>query len=145
MRDLSKTVNGMAEWLTDYEWTYFFTLTTRYPLSVKSARRMVERWFNKIYVKDSRIFWVCEKNECSDGSHLHGLLYVNNDADLFGKEQFNPFGKCIKAWQEVSRSNKEDMKGFNRCQFKRYDNKRGAAGYCAKYITKYSADYDFIN
>jgi hypothetical protein len=146
MRKLHNVNVKMAEWLNRFKWTYFFTLTTGYELTIKSARRLAERWFLLMGVPGSRIFWVCEKNECRDGSHLHGLLYINDNDPLFGSEVFNPFQKCIKTWQIVSRNNskRRGEYNFNRCQFKRYDEKKGAAGYCAKYLLKKNADYDFI-
>jgi len=38
-----------------------------------------------------------------------------------------------------------DKKSWNAINLKRYNPKKGAAGYCAKYIVKKRADYDLLS
>ena len=129
-----------GKFLDKMEWSYFFTLTTVYGLTEKSARRLVERWFNKFKITGSRLFWGSEKYESKDGCHMHGLLFmpVNEQKLLFKETGINKFQRDInKMWHEVSGGN-------NRAQILRFDNKKDGGGYCTKYINKNSCDYDLI-
>ena len=68
-------------------WTWFATFTTPYELTLKSARRLVERT-GKAWQKldpTCRIFWVAERFEVKDGYHLHALVYARNGEKMFGE------------------------------------------------------------
>lgn len=123
------------------------TGSTRYELTLKSSRRLAERWFNAIKKDGWLLFWVAEKFECKDGFHIHGLLSVP-------KEDPYTFNQLIDHWQ-LATGNKAlsikdghkiewDKEKWNALNLKRYDKKRGAGGYCAKYVFKCNADYDLL-
>jgi hypothetical protein len=106
----------------------------------------MERWYDGFRTEGSRLFWVAEKFECKDGFHAHGLLYVPNPDETL-------FLRLIDHWQ-LATGNKAiaiekakiqwDKEKWNALNLKRYDKKRGAGGYCAKYVFKNDADYDLL-
>jgi hypothetical protein len=137
-----------VDYLSTLDWTYFITGSTRYELTLKSVRRLMDRWFNAYRIDGSRLFWVAEKFEVKDGFHAHGLLYVPGDP-----EGTFLFTKLIDHWQWAT-GNKAiscegrvinwDKAGWNALNLKVYDKKRGAGGYCAKYVFKNNSDYDLL-
>jgi len=135
--------NSMADWLQSQPWQHFFTMTSKYELTLKSARRLVERFDNRakkmVYRGgDSRTFWVAEKYELKDGFHLHGLL--NYDTNIFPAE--NGYEVLTETYQIVSGARKSG--GHNRVQFSKYNKERSAGMYCAKYLLKGCSDYDIM-
>jgi len=86
-----------SAFLSKLKWTWFATFTTPYELTLKSARRLVERVADRWRKEDPtvRVFWVAEKFELKDGYHLHALVHAKN-----GKELFSTF---IQGYQEMTR------------------------------------------
>jgi hypothetical protein len=145
--DPQKVKKCYVKYLETLPWTYFLTGSTRYELTLKSSRRLAERWFDAIKSEGAILFWVAEKFECKDGFHIHGLLSVP-------KEDHYTFNQLIDHWQ-LATGNKAisvgndrkiewDKAKWNALNLKRYDKKRGAGGYCAKYVFKRDADYDLL-
>jgi hypothetical protein len=107
----------------------------------------MERWYDGFKKDDSRLFWVAEKFEVKDGFHAHGLLYMP------GLPDHSQFTRLIDHWQ-LSTGNKAisnhagiiewDKAKWNALNLRHYDKKRGAGGYCAKYVFKNDADYDLL-
>lgn len=122
MVDRRKTVEQYTAWLQEQEWSYFATLTTRFPLTLKSGRRlMVKLAKNTCQTRDDMIFWVAERFEARDGYHMHALVKSRMSAEE------------IWTWW---------FKRYGRAQVLAYDPNVGGAGYVAKYVTKAVADYD---
>tara|TARA_B100001057_G_C22653513_1_gene873037 strand:- start:189 stop:671 length:483 start_codon:yes stop_codon:yes gene_type:complete len=150
----TKSIPTMKEayikWLNEEDWTFFSTLTTRYELTQKSARRAAERfhsYLKEISDNQCKMFFVSEKFELKDGFHLHALI---NLPEKF--HEFIHFNKIISSWQLAAGTfhQKMDENGFyqdqkpSRIDLQKYDKKKGAKGYCAKYIFKKSCDYDIL-
>lgn len=156
-QDLPDTRRAVIKYLEALPWTFFLTGSTRYELTLKSTRRLMERWFDEFKTPGSMLFWVAEKFECKDGFHGHGLLYMPAGPEGPDRTLFN---RLIDAWQwatgnktilvtswykEGGRSKMEwDKTKWNALNLKHYDKKRGAGGYCAKYVFKDDADYDLL-
>lgn len=137
---MKKTVTSSlyANWLNTMEWQFFCTFSTRYDMSVKSARRAMERLQNFITVNygKARIFWVAEPFDTKYGYHTHALLYIEK-----------PIGKSLKtlihkAWQVVSKG--KGGKENNHTTLKQYNKELGANYYVSKYMLRKNADYDFL-
>lgn len=145
------TQQAYADWLQKFKFTHFVTLTTPYTLTTNSARRLVQRWFDKLqkHGYQPTIFWVAEKFECKDGYHIHLLLKVNKKVlphhefvflcELYqicaGTSKYkNVDGKYTRQWSRI------DIKAFNP--------KMDAGGYVTKYVTKENAnkfaEYDIL-
>lgn len=84
------------------------------------------------------LFWVAEKFECKDGYHLHGLLNYSLQA-ITGVEVYDVLNDAYQVTSAAQKAGKRFRVAFNR-----YDPKRAAAKYCAKYLAKSCADYDFL-
>jgi hypothetical protein len=140
------TKKAYVSYLETLPWTFFLTGSTRYELTLKSTRRLFERWFESFKTEGALLFWVAEKFECKDGYHGHGLIYVPNAPE-------DLFNRMVDHWQ-LSTGNKAisnhqgkiewDKAKWNALNIKKYDKKRGAGGYCAKYVFKNDADYDLL-
>ena len=138
--------NAYVEYLDTIPWTFFFTGTTRYDLTLKSARRLADRWYDAIKVTgESLFFWVAEPHELKDGHHLHGLL-------KYPPVRFG-FERLYDTWQWATGNtvvpNKESKLKWNKAthnyvHLKDFDPKLNASGYCAKYILKQHSDYDLL-
>jgi hypothetical protein len=126
--------NAMAEYLRQTIWDYFVTFTTRYELTLKSARRLMERFQARtkaLSLIPQTLFWVAERFECKDGYHTHGLLRTEND-----------FKTLVDAYQIVSGA--EAQNDWASIELRRYDSKKAAAKYCTKYLLKKYADWDLL-
>lgn len=111
-----------GKWLEDQPWDYFATFTTKYSITLKSARRMMGGLSKKVCVRsDSMIFWVAEKFQLRDGYHMHALIRTPIDSRQLWSWWFKRYGR-----NEI-RAFRPDV---------------GATGYVAKYVTKNLTDYD---
>lgn len=114
-----------TDWLNSKDWTYWCTFTTRYELSLPSARRMATRIGNYcIDTEEQYMFWAAEEFDVRDGMHIHALVKTPADKRRF--------------WQWA-------YKTYGRAQIQDYDKRIGAGGYVSKYIHKRMTDYDWIN
>ncbi len=125
----------MASWLETIEWDYFATFTTPYSMTLKSARRIMEKYHSKM---DGMMFWVAEKYELKDGYHTHALLKSKwPKEDLWELWQI-----CSVYKSQVSK--REDGHVYNRCDIQPRDYRRRAGEYMSKYLLKSHADYDIL-
>lgn len=118
------SVNDWTPYLQAKTWTMFATFTTRNPITLKSARRLMEKVANRVLHSGDEMFWAAEAFELGrEGYHVHALINTRHSANQ------------IEKWY---------VKRYGRADVRRYDVKRGAAGYCAKYMTKRTFDYDLL-
>jgi len=124
-----------ADFLDQFAWSHFCTFTTRYELTLQSARRLMGNFHGNVK-KAGRtpFFWVAEKFEVKDGFHTHALLKV---PDAWR------FQNIVDIWQKVSRGARSGSK-CNYAKLLKYEKDKGATHYVGKYITKELADYDFL-
>lgn len=123
-----------ANFVAKQPWDYFVTFTTRYELTLKSTRRLMNRFIdrtNKMSNTEQSLFWVAERFECKDGFHAHGLL--NSKVE---------FKELVEAYQVVTGSKRNG--DWSAITLKKYNKAQAAAKYCSKYILKHYADYDFF-
>jgi len=146
-KSLSTKVQQLADYLGSLPWDFFITGSTSYELTLKSARRLAQRYYN-LLPEGSIFFPVSEKFEVKDGCHIHGLLqlgesnlkYDNRSKWLLGQYwQLATGNKCIQNDSDGIR-----WEIWNQIDNSPYIKGLGAAGYCAKYITKKCSDYDLI-
>ena len=133
---MSNIQNITGQWLDSYKWSYFLTLTTRYELTLKAARRVSAAFYRKVNEKalmkgKTQTAWCyfIEAFENKRGYHIHALLH----ADISIKEIFD-------IWQCVTNA-KEN--GSQYCRALEFIPEFGASFYVAKYISKKSFDWDF--
>src|SRR6202012_2871563 len=95
---MNKVTIKYGEWLNSMPWGFYCTLTTRYSMSVRAARRTAERLFSHLQknVGNVRLFWVAEPFDTKYSYHLHALIFfappiLSNSIELIRK-----------AWQVVS-------------------------------------------
>lgn len=124
-----------GQWLKDYDWSFWATMTTKYELTLPSARRAAEGFYKQVgKAGDFRMFWCAEPFDVRDGYHLHALIHVS---DLL------PYKFLVDAYQVVTGNKELSKDRWNRIQLRKYNPKLGAGYYVSKYITKNLADYDF--
>ena len=152
MNKLTKEVkNGYVEWLTGIEWSYWCTFTTKYDLSTKSARRLMDRFHarnNKTI--NTKMFWVVEQFKNKGGVHVHALLKIEDDIPKkAGWDCLFENYQIVSGSKKVENNNRTKFKTFNRVQFADYKPDKGVkcAEYCCKYVMKengkrQSAEYD---
>jgi hypothetical protein len=127
-----------ADWLNTMEWGYYCTLTTRYSLSMKAARRAAERLNSYLqkHIGGIRLFWVSEPFDTKYSYHIHALLHFSNPALK------NAIALIKKAWQVVTKG--KGGKEYNNTVIQPYDKELGANYYISKYMTRFNADYDIL-
>lgn len=135
-----------SEYLKQWEWTWFCTFTTNYTLSVKSSRRLMDRFFQMLSEYTTELgydrpvmFWGVEPFEAKDGMHLHALIKIHDD---FKKRQM--FMPILNLYQVATGnkwvSNLPDGtivwdKPYNRIQLAKAKKGKGT-GYITKYCVK---------
>lgn len=158
--DILNTKKAVIRYLETIPWTFYLTGSTRYELTLKSIRRLMDRWYNGYFtesrqtglrywhpgikIEGSMFFWVAEKFECKDGYHGHGLLYVPKTSSADQLFQIDYFPALVNHWQQVTGNPDRDRSKWNALNLRHYDKKKGAGGYCAKYVFKSDADYDML-
>lgn len=142
---------------------WFCTVTSKHHLTLKSARRVAEQIAVRIQRSgstdfrpydpssdknpDGLLFWVAEPHKhASCGYHLHFLLRLPWRYDgLTNRSQFNLLldvsRKSVGGQKWLNK--KGDLGLWHRVLFEPYRGHK-ASEYCAKYVTKYATDYDFI-
>ncbi len=129
-----KIKQAWTEMLGAHDWSFFLTPTTSYELTLKSARRSAERFFERVkYLGGKMMFWVAERFPNKPGFHLHILLSCSN--------QIWP-ALLAKQWQAVSGG--MPLGQNNRIDIKTYDPRKGATYYVSKQIASKYSDYDII-
>lgn len=121
MIETQKVITGYSDYLAAEDWDFFATCTTRYPITLKSTRRLADK-LAKVS-KAHNMFWAAEPFQVRDGFHFHALIKTDVEQQ-----------KLWKYWSKY----------YGRAQFSKYEPMIGAEGYCAKYINKYLSDYDFL-
>lgn len=129
--------NAYAEWLDKQNWDHFCTFTTKYPMTMKGARRSMERLGN--FTKqfgDVKLFWVAEPFDTKTSYHTHALMKLDCSNNLDTE-------KIIRnSWQIVSKG--KGGKEYNNTIIKPYEVGLGAHYYITKYISRKNADYDLF-
>ena len=144
--------NLYSSYLKALPWTFFCTGTTRYELTLNSARRLSERFFKACLNQgeEVRMFYSIEPFDVKEGHHIHFLIYIKQfipDNTLFNTlVDLWQWTTGVKALYVYAGTNKVawEKNNWNRVNIRSYDSKRGAAGYTSKYITKQHADYDIL-
>jgi hypothetical protein len=129
-------VQAYGEWLGQFDWDYYCTFTTNYQLSLKSARRLMHRFYDMNDFKKLggiSLFWAAEPFDTKYGYHTHGLLKAPDGVPI----------KFLSEIYQVAAGNVSlSQANWHKVDFVPYNNKLGATYYCGKYITRDSADYD---
>jgi len=125
---------AMAKWLESEPWDYFATFTAPYEMNLKTSRKLMERYLDKLG-SDSIMFWVAERHKEKPGYHTHGLI----------KSKW-PKEDLWELWQICSvhkgqKSFRNDGHIFNRCDISPRDYKKKMGEYVSKYITKSYVDW----
>lgn len=137
LRSHNKNI-AFAEWLNTMPWGFYCTLTTRYSMSVRSARRAIERFHSNLQKRlgGIRLFWVAEPFDTKYSYHLHALIKVSNP------KVKNVIELLKKAWQVVTKG--KGGKEYNNTVIQPYKSKLGANFYVSKYMMRNNADYDIL-
>lgn len=116
-----------ADWLSGHEWDYFGTWTFKFAdqPTLPQLRRAVQHFADA--TTPQSLAWFAEKGKIGGRGHLHGLLRMHPNDPVTSADLWN--------WW---------FRRYGRCKLERFDPELGAAGYCAKYLTKDSFDYDFL-
>ena len=122
--DRVQVCEDWIDFLETQKWTQFATFTTKKPITLKSARRLMAKVAVRVLRRDEKLFWAAEKFELGrEGYHLHALITTRHSANQIEKWYSEKYGRCVVS---------------------RYNPKRGAAAYVAKYLLKRSYDYDML-
>ncbi len=136
---MNKRISCFADWLKKRAWSFFCTFTTKFKMKLKSARKMMENFFNLITGRKFKvnIFWVAERFRASENYHLHALIeFIERSAERIE----NGFKAITSVWKIVSKCNE------NYCTVIRYNSSSGANIYLTKYMNNNDWDVlgDFI-
>lgn len=141
---------ALGKWLEEHQWSYFFTFTTRYEMSLKQARTLTERTWKawKVRVPGcQRMFWVAEEHK-KGGYHIHGLLHISrpdtDDPWIKSYSERNEWIGLVDAYQNAAGfgTNAEAFDGWHRNKIETFRGVK-AIKYCVKYLTKACSDWDF--
>ena len=134
-----RLVNEYGNFLSQTNWTFYCTLSTRYPLTLNSARRSIARLheFIKINQKlENEIFWIAEPFDTKYGYHIHALIKLNCLDGVKKKDDVK------KAWQIVTKGRYKE--GYNNCLILPYKANNGGNFYMSKSIGNRDIDYGFL-
>jgi len=127
---MKNTNKQYVSFLNQQKWSFFCTFTTAYTMSIKSSRRLMDRFFSslkrKIPKEEPRLFWVAEPNNIRVGYHLHGLLYLPE----FYNNPKN-YKSVIYTYQNACGGEEKEN---HRIELNRYKKGRNASEYCLKLI-----------
>lgn len=132
MRDLGAVRRAYADWLAEYPWNWFCTLTFANPPHPEKAEKCFGYWIHQInqllhgrrYQKNDRsIYWALALEYHKSGViHFHALLGDSPDINL-------------QLTRKHAKQLWEDLAGWSR--IRRIDHRlRAVTGYVSKYVTK---------
>lgn len=134
MIDRRQLQDTFGNWLSQYPWNFWATLTFRFKVEkTLNAKRYFHRWLSQVskkYGVRPSYFFAVEFFASGESNHIHSLLYLPHN-DLFHK---NPY--IEPAWRMW-------FERYGRARIEVYDPGKGARYYLAKYITKDIHDWDF--
>lgn len=135
----NEIIIAYADWLNSMDWGFYCTLTTRYSMSVKSARRSAERLYSHLQknIGGIRLFWVAEPFDAKYGYHIHALIHFVNPILYDAKELIK------KAWQVISKG--KGGKEYNNTVIQPYKSELGANYYVSKYVLRNNSDFDIYS
>lgn len=136
---LKRKTNSMANvgiqdqysnWLHNFKWKHFITLTTEHEYKSYTFRRKPEIFFDILQRKngDTMLFYVLEQNPSRKGYHCHGLLQTNAS-----------FNDIRHYWQIATYSHK--LGTYARLKITDYNEEISRAKYCLKYMQKGSKTF----
>jgi hypothetical protein len=134
-----RLVNEYGNFLGQTNWTFYCTLSTTYPLSVKSAQRCIERTHEQLqtnYNLKTQIYWVAEPFDSNYGFHLHCLVKFDSNEPYKHKKEL------IKAWEIVTKGSYG--KKYNWTSIAPYDSNLGGRYYVVKWISRNDIEYGFL-
>ena len=134
-----RIVNEYGNFLGQTNWTFYCTLTTRYPLTVKCAQRYIERCQEQLrttFNLKTQMYWVAEPFDSKYGFHLHCLVKFD------GEEPHKYKKELIKAWQMVTRGSNGKM--YNWTDIVPYNVNLGGRFYVVKWIGRNDVEYGFL-
>lgn len=144
--NFTKVKEEWIAYLEERTWDFFATLTTRYSLTLKSGRRLIERYFDMIKYPGDIMFYVLEPFELSDGNHLHALWKHPTKS----KTEFN---RLKHTWQVATGNQRLNIDGqgfdwdkenWNALHLPKYNPKLGGVAYICNKLTKPGTDYDLL-
>jgi len=159
---MTKVKNNLKKqyvaWLNSFKWTHFVTLTTPYELTLKSSRRLAERFHAKLkeHGYAPMLFWVSEKYENKDGWHIHALLKLNRKIDIHEYTFITEIYQVVSGTMTLNEiltspkdaNGKVTYKKWSRIDLQKYDKGRHGCAYVTKYILKENnsrnAEYDIL-
>lgn len=119
---------SLSDWLSNFEWSIWFTGTFREDLNVKDpfkCKRYFNRYLSRIEKKGRGLdyFMAIEQFHHSDFMHVHALINKVENVNLH---------ELWKMWFER----------YGRAVVEVYDKKQGANHYITKYVVKGFYDWD---
>lgn len=159
MTKIGKTLKShYVAWLNSFKWTHFVTLTTPYELTLKSSRRLAERFHAKLkeHHFEPILFWVAEKYEVKDGYHLHALLKLNKELEdyeyVFITEIYQVISGTMKLKDVLTPTKDENgkkiYKKWSRIDLQKYKAGKDGSAYVTKYVMKenmrHQSEYDIL-
>jgi len=119
---LSPLQKTWCNYLDEFQFNVFGTHTTRRPITMKSSRKLAEKFFDTFSGIDA-FFFACEPFDTREGFHFHSLIKSGYDANTFQSY-----------WDER----------YGRGRFDYIKGQSGVQAYVTKYITKTTSDYDLL-
>lgn len=134
-----RVVNEYGNFLGQTNWTFYCTLSTHNPLSIKSAQRYIEKTHEQLesnYNLKTQIFWVAEPFDSKYGFHIHCLVKFDSEDPQKYKKVLN------KAWQKATKGSYG--KKYNWTNIVPYEASLGAKYYVVKRIGRNDIEYGFL-
>jgi hypothetical protein len=132
-------VNAYGDFIGKMEWSFYCTLSTAYTLSLKSAKRNIEKmhvFLSENLEYQNNIFWVAEPFDSKYSYHIHCLVKLNTESLNKSKRDIN------NAWQIVTGGGYG--KKYNWTKIYPYKAYLKGNYYVTKYICKADVDYGFL-
>lgn len=134
-----RLVKEYGNFLGQTNWTFYCTLSTRFPLSVKCAKRYIEATHELLHLKFNlinQIYWVAEPFDSKYGFHVHCLVKFNCEEPHKRKKEL------IKAWQIVTKGSYGGK--YNWTKIIPYIKDLGGNYYVSKLIYRNEVEYGFL-
>jgi len=136
--------DSWTKWLSSFHWDHFATLTFAEPRSEASARRAFNSYVRALHrlTHGGSVGYFCGYEYGTFGRlHLHALMRTASPHTELGAGGV-PCASTALPGELVWRT---WLDTFGRATVVPYDQRRGAAGYVSKYVTKRLAFYDLDN
>jgi len=129
MSNQEEVRNAFGNWLATFKWTYFLTITFRFPRQPHTAQSTIREVGKTVRRSHSGYLFLGSELHVNRTLHLHGLLEARGGPARFSRWQL---------WADL-------YERFGRSEVRDVQSREAVSLYVSKYVTKGLTEWDMLS